>query len=51
MEADVVRKRFGLERRDAMTLQQIGDEYALSRERIRQIELAALQKMRAALAE
>lgn len=49
MEADVVRKRFGIERASPMTLQEIGDEYALSRERIRQIELKALRKMRDAL--
>lgn len=48
MEADIVRKRFGLEH-SPMTLQEIGREYALSRERIRQIELRALAKMRASL--
>lgn len=48
MEADIVRKRFGFER-TPMTLQEIGREYALSRERIRQIELRALEKMRASL--
>jgi RNA polymerase primary sigma factor len=47
-EADIVRKRFGLGRHDPMTLQEIGDEYALSRERIRQIEKRALGRMRAA---
>jgi RNA polymerase primary sigma factor len=47
-EADVVRKRFGLGERDPMTLQEIGEEYALSRERIRQIEKRAIGRMRAA---
>ena len=47
-EADIVRKRFGLGERDPMTLQEIGDEYALSRERIRQIEKRALGRMREA---
>lgn len=47
-EADIVRKRFGLGDNDPMTLQEIGDEYALSRERIRQIEKRALGRMRAA---
>lgn len=51
MEADVVRKRFGLERPAPMTLQEIGKEYALSRERIRQIELRALNKLRASMAD
>jgi RNA polymerase primary sigma factor len=49
MEADIVRKRFGLTDDSPMTLQEIGRQYALSRERIRQIELKAIQKMRAAL--
>ena len=49
MEADVVRKRFGLEHQEPMTLQEIGNEYALSRERIRQIELKAIGKLRHAL--
>lgn len=45
-EADIVRKRFGIGDQDPMTLQEIGDEYALSRERIRQIEKRALGRMR-----
>lgn len=49
MEIDVLRKRFGLEQTTPMTLQEIGHEYALSRERIRQIELKALQKMRSSM--
>jgi len=45
-ERSVLRLRFGLEDGQARTLQQVGDIYDLSRERIRQIEVRALRKMR-----
>jgi RNA polymerase primary sigma factor len=51
MEADVVRQRFGLEDESERTLQDIGQQYSLSRERIRQIQNEALGKLRAVLAE
>ena len=35
---DVVRRRFGLENGTPQTLQEIGDEYNITRERVRQIE-------------
>ncbi len=44
-EADVIRKRFGLNMGDPMTLKDIGKELNLSRERIRQIEGDALRKL------
>ncbi len=44
-EADVIRKRFGLNTGDPMTLKDIGRELSLSRERIRQIERDALRKL------
>ncbi len=46
IEADVIRKRFGLDGHDARTLREIAAEYGLSRERIRQIEQAALATLR-----
>lgn len=46
MEEKVVRLRFGLDDDDPMTLKQIGDRMRLSRERIRQIEAQALNKLR-----
>lgn len=46
VERDIIEKRFGLGGDDPMTLQQIGDEYALSRERIRQLEARALARLR-----
>jgi len=49
IEADVLRKRFGLEGEGELTLKEIGDNYRLSRERIRQIQEQALHKIRRAL--
>jgi RNA polymerase primary sigma factor len=49
IEIDVLRKRFGLADGDERTLGAIGDQYALSRERIRQIQEQALHKIRRAL--
>lgn len=44
-EADVIKKRFGLEIGEPMTLKDIGKELHLSRERVRQIERDALRKL------
>lgn len=49
IEADVLRQRFGLENDEERTFREIGDQYSLSRERIRQIQNAALGKLRRAL--
>lgn len=46
MEEKVVRLRFGLDDDNPLTLKQIGDRMSLSRERIRQIEAQALNKLR-----
>jgi RNA polymerase primary sigma factor len=45
-EAKVLRLRFGLQDGRSRTLAQIGQELGLTRERIRQIESAALEKLR-----
>lgn len=45
-EVDILSKRYALDGEDAMTLKQIGDLYHISRERVRQIERAALNKMK-----
>lgn len=45
-ERQVMRLRYGLHGGEAWTLQQIGDRLHLSRERIRQIESRAMQKLR-----
>jgi RNA polymerase nonessential primary-like sigma factor len=48
-ERDILAARFGLGGRVALTLEETGRELKLTRERIRQIEVAALKKMRAML--
>ncbi|XP_078149372.1 RNApolymerase sigma subunit 2 [Carex rostrata] len=45
-EKTVVRGRFGLDNGRAKTLQEIGDIIGISRERVRQIELCALRKLK-----
>ncbi len=49
MEAEILRLRFGLDGNEGHTLREIGDVYSLSRERIRQIQQRALDKLREAL--
>lgn len=49
IEADVLKQRFGLVDDEERTFREIGDQYKLSRERIRQIQNAALHKLRRAL--
>ena len=43
---DVIEKRFGLRGGNARTLQAIGKEYKITRERVRQIEYDALKQLR-----
>jgi len=45
-EQQVLRLRYGLDDDSTLTLQEIGDRIGLSRERVRQIEEKALQKLR-----
>jgi len=45
-EEKIIRMRFGLEDGNACTLEQIGESFAVTRERIRQIEAKALRKLR-----
>jgi len=45
-EAGVIRMRFGLGNKDELTLEVIGQKYSVTRERIRQIEVKALKKLR-----
>lgn len=45
-EAKVLRLRFGLDDGNPRTLEEVGKEFAVTRERIRQIEAKALRKLR-----
>jgi RNA polymerase primary sigma factor len=47
-EVAVLRFRYGLDGDEALTLREVGDKYNLSRERIRQVQEAALAKLRVA---
>ena len=45
-EENVLRLRFGLEDGQTKTLEQVGQQFGVTRERIRQIEAKALRKLR-----
>lgn len=45
-EADILRLRFGLENGRTFTLEEVGKQFHLTRERIRQIEIRALRHLR-----
>lgn len=47
MERDILRQRFGLDGQSPRTLSEIGGQYSLSRERIRQLQQKALARIRA----
>jgi RNA polymerase primary sigma factor len=46
-EAEVLRLRFGLDDRQALSLRAIGEHFGISRERVRQLEGRALRKLHA----
>lgn len=45
-EAEILRMRFGIGRVKPMTLEEVGQHYGLTRERIRQLENKAIRKLR-----
>ena len=45
-EQEIVRLRFGLDDGQARTLEEVGKEFGVTRERIRQIEAKTLAKLR-----
>ncbi len=50
-EVTILRRRYGLDGEQEKTLEEIGVDYGLTRERIRQIENAALKKLRQRMAK
>jgi RNA polymerase primary sigma factor len=48
-EAEIIRLRFGLGGEEQLTLEQVGKRFHVTRERIRQLEYLALNKMRKAM--
>ena len=50
-EAEIIKLRFGLDGRDELTLEAVGQKFHVTRERIRQLEYLALTKMRKAMAK
>ena len=45
-EAEIMRRRFGMHDGHAHTLEQIGETFGLTRERIRQLEVGAMRKLK-----
>ena len=45
-EQEIIKRRFGIDNKEPKTLEQIGHSLGFSKERIRQIENLALQKLR-----
>ena len=45
-EREILKLRFGLDRGEPRTLEEVGDHFELTRERIRQIEARAMSKLR-----
>lgn len=48
-DAMILRLRYGLDKKPPMTLKEIGREVGLTRERVRQLERAAISKLRSAM--
>ena len=45
-EKQVIKMYFGIDRDDALTLNEIGDEFSLTQERVRQIKEKAIRRLR-----
>ena len=45
-EEAVIRKRFGIGEESPMTLEEVGEEFSVTRERVRQIEAKAIRKLK-----
>jgi RNA polymerase primary sigma factor len=49
-EADILRMRFGIDGHDELTLEEVGRKFKVTRERVRQLQNLALQKIRKLMA-
>ena len=49
-EAEIIKFRFGLDGYDELTLEEVGQKFRVTRERVRQLQNIALSKMRKAMA-
>ena len=50
-EKEIVQLRFGLDGNHPLTLEEVGDRFNITRERVRQIQMIALHKMRQIMSE
>lgn len=50
-EGEIIRLRFGLDGNHPLTLEEVGEKYNITRERVRQIQMIALHKMRRLMSE
>ena len=50
-EAEIIQLRFGLNDHNPMTLEEVGEKFKVTRERVRQIQTMAIHKMRRMLSE
>ena len=50
-EAEIIKLRFGLDGTKAMTLEEVGEKFQVTRERIRQLQNDSIRKMRNLLTE
>lgn len=50
-EGEIIRLRFGLDGNHPLTLEEVGEKFDITRERVRQIQMIALHKMRRIMSE
>ena len=50
-EGEIIRLRFGLDGNHPLTLEEVGEKFDITRERVRQIQMIALHKMRRVMSE
>jgi RNA polymerase primary sigma factor len=50
-EADIIRLRFGLDGRDPLTLEEVGEQIGITRERVRQLQEQSLRDLRKKMAK